>query len=118
MVVLVLSDDSCSRNSSQLVGRVLVLVLVVTGSSVTLTPSAFLLLPLFPPERGMTTNRNRSSKVRKNGTKAEKRSGAIAGREQNRTRQNRTGSAPQLGAVRLPVGRSLGVEAKFRSNLR
>lgn len=39
----------------------------------TLTPSAFLLLPLFPPERGMSTKRKRSKMVKKNGTKAEKR---------------------------------------------
>lgn len=39
----------------------------------TLTPSAFLLLPLFPPERGMSTKRKRNKMVKKNGTKAEKR---------------------------------------------
>lgn len=44
---------------------------------VTLTPSAFLLLPLFPPERGMIMKRKRSSRVRKKGTNAEKRRDGI-----------------------------------------
>lgn len=47
---------------------------------VTFTPSAFLLLPLFPPERGMRTKRERSSRVRKKGTKAANRRDGIVPR--------------------------------------
>lgn len=56
----------------------------------TLTPSAFLLLPLFPPERGMRTKRKRSSMVKKNGTKAEKRRDGIVLTTPNRTRWKET----------------------------
>lgn len=42
-----------------------------------MTPSFFLLLPLFPPDRGTRRKRERSSRVRKKGTKAEKRRAGI-----------------------------------------
>lgn len=45
--------------------------------ALTFTPSAFLLLPLFPPERGIRIKRQRSTRVRKKGTNAEKKSDGI-----------------------------------------
>lgn len=105
---------------------------------VTFTPSAFLLLPLFPPERGMRTKRERSSRVRKKGTKAANRRDGIVPRTSAHVpfsrRSDRSTDWRQWVTCRSKntqtsccrfrefpawhMGRSVSGEAKFRTNLR
>lgn len=67
----------------------------------TLTPSAFLLLPLFPPERGMSTKRKRSKMVKKNGTKAEKkRDGIVVPTNAARWKKHLIQSTAKINKVR------------------